>query len=78
MGASGSAANEQWIAAWLDAVVDGSNTMSQRLLSSIEKHDGLGAGLVAALEKNIHLLLVEDGAGREIVAASRKPFKVIC
>ena len=68
----------RWIATWLDAVANGSNTMSQRSLSSIEKHGGLGAAIVIAVEKDVHLLLVEDDAGREIIAASKKPFKVIC
>jgi hypothetical protein len=31
-----------------------------------------------ALDGKVHLLLVEDEAGREIIAASKKPFKVIC
>ena len=69
---------KQWITTWLDAVADGSSTMNQRSLSSIEKHGGLGAVVVVALERNVHLLLVEDDAGREIIAASKQPFKVIC
>ena len=69
---------ESWITAWLDSVADGSSTMSQRSLSSIEKHGGLGAVTVAALKRQVHLLLVEDEEGREIIAASKKPFKVIC
>ena len=73
-----SSASAQWITAWLDSVADGSNAMSQRSLSSIEKHGGLGAVVVVALERNVHLLLVEGDAGREIVAARKKPFKVIC
>ncbi len=67
-----------WITAWLDSVADGSSTMSQRTLSSIEKHGGLGATIVTAMEKGVHLLLIEDEEGRELVAASKKPFKVIC
>jgi hypothetical protein len=63
---------------WLDSVADGSTIMSQRSLSSIEKHGGLGAVTVAALERNVHLLLVEDDEGREVIAASRKAIKVIC
>ncbi len=73
-----SADTEQWLTTWLESVADGSSTMSQRTLASIEKHGGLGAAVVAALEKKVHLLLVEDDEGREIVAASKKPFKVIC
>ena len=73
-----SATTESWITDWLDSVADGSSTMSQRSLASIEKHGGLGAVTVAAVERSVHLLLVEDEAGREIIAASKRPFKVIC
>ena len=69
---------KQWITTWLESVAGGSSPLSQRSLSSIEKHGGLGAAIVMAVEKNVHLLLVEDEAGREIVAASKRPFKVIC
>jgi hypothetical protein len=68
----------QWITTWLDAVADGSNTMSQRTLSSIEKHGGLETVKAVAVEKDVHLLLIVDDEGRELVAASKKPFKVIC
>ncbi len=78
MHAANSATAESWIAAWLDTVAEGSSTMSQRSLSSIEKHGGLGAVTAAAVERSVHLLLVEDEAGREIIAAGKKPFKVIC
>ncbi len=78
MRATSSATTESWITAWLDSVADGSSTMSQRSLSSIEKHGGLGAVTVAAVERQVHLLLFEDEVGREIIAASKKPFKVIC
>ncbi len=67
-----------WITVWLDAVANGSNTMSQRSLASIEKHGGLDAVMAAAVERSVHLLLMEDDKGRELVAASKKPFKVIC
>ncbi len=78
MSTANSATIKAWITDWLDAVADGSSTMSQRSLASIEKHGGLEAAMVIAVEKNVHLLLVEDDEGREIVAASKKPFKVIC
>ncbi|MDQ6693752.1 MAG: hypothetical protein M3014_04930 [Chloroflexota bacterium] len=70
---------KQWASAWLDTVADGSNTMSQRRLSSIEKRDGgLEAVKAIAEEKGVHLLLLEDDKGNELIAASAKPFKVIC
>ena len=68
----------QWAAKWLDAVADGSNTMSQRKLSSVEKHGGLAAVKALAERKGVHLLLLEDDQGNELVAASTKPFRVVC
>ncbi len=69
----------QWADEWLGAVADGSNTMSQRKLSSVqERGGGLEAVKVMAEQKGVHLLLVEDDKGNELVAASTKPFKVIC
>ena len=69
----------RWTAAWLDAVVDGTSTMSQRKLTSVEQRGGgLEAVKAAATEKGVHLLLVEDDKGNELVAASLKPFKVVC
>ena len=69
----------QWATEWLDGVADGSNTMSQRKLTSVEKKGGgLAAVKAVAKEKGVHLLLVEDDKGNELVAASAKPFKVVC
>ena len=70
---------EKWAADWLDAVADGSNTMSQRKLSSVVKRGGgIGAVKQIAARKGVHLLLLEDDKGNELVAASTKPFEVIC
>jgi len=63
---------------WLNAVASGSNTMSQRNLASIEKMGGMAAVKALAEEKGVHLLLLEDDKGNELVAASTKPFKVVC
>lgn len=69
----------QWATAWLDSVADGSNTMSQRKLSSVEERGGgLDALKAIAQQKGVHLLLVEDDRGNELVAASVKPFTVVC
>ena len=68
----------QWAADWLDSVADGSNTMSQRKLSSVESHGGLEAAKALAQQKGVHLLLLEDDKGNELVAASTKPFEVVC
>ncbi len=68
----------QWAADWLDHVADGSNTMSQRKLSSVEAHGGLEAVKTLARQKGVHLLLLEDDKGNALVAASTKSFEVIC
>lgn len=71
--------SEQWTRDWLDPVADGSNTMSQRKLSSIEKRGGgINAVKAAAKKKGVHLVLLEDDKGNKLVAASTKPFKVVC
>ncbi len=68
-----------WANGWLDSVASGVNTMSQRRLSVIEKHEGgLEAVKAVAMKKGVHLLLVEDDEGNLVVAASKKPFQVIC
>lgn len=68
----------RWAAEWLDSVADGSNTMSQRKLTTVEKHGGIEAVKAIAKQKGVHLLLLEDDKGNELVAASTKPFKVVC
>ena len=70
---------QQWAEDWLNAVADGTLAMSQRTLSSVEKRGGgLEAVKAAAQEKGVHLLLLEDDNGSELVAASVKPFAVVC
>lgn len=69
---------DQWVSDWLDSVADGSKTMSQRKLSSIEKRGGIKAVKNLAKKKGVHLVLLEDDKGNELVAASNKPFKVVC
>ncbi len=68
----------QWAINWLDSVADDSNTMSQRKLSSIEKRGGLEIVKSLAQERDVHLLQIEDDKGNELIAASKKPFKIIC
>ncbi len=71
--------NVQWTEEWLEAVANGSLTMSQRKLSSVEaKGGGLDAVKTIAEQKGVHLLLIEDDKGDELVAASTKPFLVVC
>ena len=74
-----SASTARWAAEWLESVADGSHTMSQRKLSSVEKRGGgIEAVKVIAKQKGLHLLLLEDDKGNALVAASTKPFKVVC
>ncbi len=69
----------EWTINWLKSVEAGLNTMSQRKLTSIEKHAGSLENVKRVAESlGVHLLLVEDDEGNEVVAASMKPFKVIC
>ncbi len=69
----------QWATDWLDRVADGSNTMSQRKRKAVEaRGGGLEAVRALAEQKGVHLLLLEDDQGNELVAASTKPFQVVC
>ncbi len=69
----------QWTKAWLDSVALDLNTMSQLRLSSIQKHaGGLEAVKAMAEHQGIHLLLLEDDERHDIIAASKKPFRVMC
>jgi hypothetical protein len=68
-----------WACEWIDSVVDGSNTMSQRKLSSVQKRGASIKSVKAiAKKKGVHLLLIEDEKGSQLIAASTKPFKVLC
>jgi len=70
---------QQWATEWLESVANGSSTMSQRKLTSIEtRGGGLESVKSIAEQKGVHLLRVEDDKGNELIAASMKPFQVIC
>lgn len=67
-----------WTEAWLDGVVSGASTMSQRKVTSIEKFGGgLAVARDTAKRKGIHLVQLEDDKGNALVAASKHPFKVL-
>jgi hypothetical protein len=73
------APSERWVATWLDAVVDGRLTMSQRTVTAIAQHGGgLDAVKAMAVERGVHLVQLVDAKGDLLVAASLAPFKVIC
>ena len=68
-----------WVAAWLAAVADGTLTMSQRSLASVEaRGGGLDAVVAAVRARGVHLAVVVDDQGRELVAASVHPIRVLC
>lgn len=69
---------EAWAVEWLDKVASGQATMSQRKLSTVEARGGINALKKLARERGVHLLVVVDEDGAEIVAASRHPFRIIC
>ena len=50
------ASDTTWLTDWLDGVVNGEVTMSQRTLSSIEEHGGIATAAAAAEERGVHLL----------------------
>ena len=67
-----------WVAQWLSAVADGRRSMSQRKLSSIEKHTG-SIELVKAVARDlkVHLVQLVNDKGNLLVAASKHECKVI-
>ena len=77
--ASRSSGANAWAIAWLAAVADGSRTMSQRTLASVEaRGGGLAAVTEAARARGVHLAVIVDDEGRELVAASTHPIHVLC
>lgn len=68
-----------WAEEWLNTVASGAGAMSQRKLSSVEmRGGGLEAVKGLAELKGVHLLRLEDDKGNELIAASLKPFEVVC
>lgn len=67
-----------WIERWIDAVADGSATMSQRRLGSVERNGGVAAAVTAARARGVHLAKLTDDEGNVIVAASLHPFEPLC
>ena len=71
-------ADQTWMTKWIDAVAEGSATMSQRRLSSIERHGGTAAAIAAANERGVHLVQLTDDQGNVLIAASLHPFEPLC
>ena len=70
--------NRTWIDLWIDAVADGSASMSQRRLSSVERNGGVAAAVSAAKARGVHLAKLTDEEGNVLVAASLYPFEPLC
>lgn len=64
------------IGAWLDAVADGSATMSWRQVAWAERNGGLSALVEQA--QGVHIVRLTDDQGTEVLAASRHPFTSLC
>ncbi len=72
-------ASETWATRWLDSVASGVSTMSQRKLESLmTKGGGINSVLKIARKRGVHLVVLTDDKGDQLVAASRQPFKILC
>ena len=70
---------DAWTENWLASVADGTQTMSQRMLSRVEERPGgLDAVCAVARARGVHLAVFIDDHGVELVAASRHPIRVLC
>lgn len=69
---------QTWIGRWIDAVADGSATMSQRRLTSVERNGGTAAAISAAKDRGVHLAKLTDDNGNILIAASLHPFEPLC
>ena len=69
---------DEWTSAWLGSVAIEANGRSQRRRSSVERFGG-GLRVVRSLAKakGVHLVLLTDDEGVELLAASKHPFKII-
>lgn len=70
--------DKDWVDRWLDAVRDGTATMSQRSRTSIDAHGGLNVAIAAAKARGVHLVQLTDDKGRLLIAASLEPFETLC
>ncbi|HEY0778865.1 MAG TPA: hypothetical protein VGD56_12925 [Gemmatirosa sp.] len=79
MDASNPTPAHAWATAWLARVAAGELTMSQRALTSVEtRGGGLDAVVAVAKAQGVHLALLVDDRGQELVAASTHPIQVLC
>ena len=73
----GDARQDAWLAEWM-AAASKEGAMSQRKASAIAaRGGGLEAAARAARAAGVHLVLLTDDKGAELVAASLHPFKIL-
>lgn len=75
---TGSSIMEDWTRRWLMAVADGSLTMSQRTMWSVVQHGGLEQTVAVARSLHVHLGIVTDDRGVDLVIASVHPIRTLC
>ncbi len=64
---------------WIDAVANGTLTMSQRKVDVLIKIEGDLKPVTAAAKKaGVHLLQLTDDKGNVLLAASKEAFKILC
>ena len=66
------------VTAWLDAVANGSATMSQRQVAWAERNGGLATLVEQARARGVHIVRLTDDSGRDLLAASTEPFSTLC
>ena len=72
-------ASQAWTERWIESVATGKATMSQRKLTSVERHGGGLSGVKAvAVARGVHLVQLTDDQGDMLTAASRHPFAEVC
>ena len=63
---------------WLDSVVSGEASMTQRGVRWVEAQGGLDAVTTAARARGVHLVRLTDDQGKVLIAASLHPFEPLC
>lgn len=72
------ASEDGWMETWIASVADGSATMSQRSVASVERNGGIDSAVEAARARGVHLVRLTDDEGKALIAASLHPFETLC
>lgn len=59
------AADADWMEAWIGAVDDGRETMSQRSVAAVERNGGIESAVGMARSRGVHLVRLTDDGGKE-------------